>query len=150
ACLTAACQRGFPRAADISSGLEIGFGPTDLTIIGGKRESAADAYLIPALGRPNLRIIANAGGRALLLDDGRCTGIEYRQGAAQSVIKRAGTVVLAAGTIGSAQLLMLSGIGPSQHLRSVGVDVVHELPGVGSNLQDHPLTGVIYRARRSV
>jgi choline dehydrogenase len=149
-CLTAALQRGFRRAADISGGLETGFGPSDLTIVNGKRQSAADAYLVPALRRPNLDLVTGAIVQRVLIENGRCTGIQYRQGTGQSVTVHAGEVVLAAGGIGSPQLLMLSGIGPRAHLREVGVDVVHDLPAVGSNLQDHPLTGVIYRSKRSV
>ena len=150
ACLTAAIQRGFPRAADVSGGLEIGFGPSDLTIVDGKRQRAADAYLVPALRRPNLDLVTGAVMKRVLIENGRCTGIEYRQDTGQSVTVHAGEVVLAAGGIGSPQLLMLSGLGPRAHLRKVGVNVVRDLPAVGSNLQDHPLTGVIYQSKRSV
>jgi choline dehydrogenase len=146
ACLTAALQAGYSRARDITSGLEIGFGPADLTILDGCRQSAADAYLLPALQRPNLELVANAVVQRVLVDGGRCTGIEYRQDAGELTTAHAGEVVLAAGSIGSPHLLMLSGIGPEAHLHAAGVGVVHDLPAVGSNLQDHPLTGVIYRS----
>ncbi len=75
---------------------------------------------------------------------GRCTGVEYSVGGAVSRVECRNDVVLTAGTIGSAQLLMLSGIGPQQHLREVGVRVVLDLPGVGANLHDHPRSAVIY------
>lgn len=151
AALSAARQCGHPLACDISSGNEMGFGAADLTIHGGRRQSAADAYLLPALGRPNLELVSGAFVRRLLITAGRCTGVRFHRPADPAVTEiYAGQVVLAAGAIGSAQLLMLSGVGPRAHLQEVGVDVVHDLPGVGSNLQDHPLTGVIYRAAQQI
>jgi choline dehydrogenase len=151
ACLAAAQQVGYPRARDISGGLEVGFGPSDLTIVKGRRQSAADAYLTPVLNRPNLDIVADAMVHRVLVEGARAVGIEYRTSAGELVTERAGhAVVLTAGAVGSPQLLMLSGIGPSAHLRSVGVDVVVDLPGVGSNLQDHAITGVIYQASSAV
>ncbi|WKG04876.1 GMC family oxidoreductase [Mycolicibacterium sp. HK-90] len=150
AALSAAEQCGYPLARDVSSGAEIGFGATDLTIDGGRRQSAADAYLRAALGRPNLELVSGAVVHRLLITAGRCVGVQFRQ-ADHAVTERfAAEVVLAAGAIGSAQLLMLSGVGPRAHLEEVGIEVVHELPGVGSNLQDHPLTGVIYRAAQKI
>jgi choline dehydrogenase len=151
ACLTAAVQRGFRRAYDISSGFETGFGPADLTIVDGLRQSAADAYLTGALQRPNLDLISDALVHRVVVEDGRCTGVVYRYLGEQLMTARATReVILAAGGIGSPHLLLLSGIGPSAHLEMVGIDVVHNLPAVGSNLQDHPLSGVVYRAARTV
>jgi choline dehydrogenase len=151
ACLTAAAERGHPCANDVSGGLEVGFGPSDLTIVNGSRQSAADAYLTPALHRPNLDLVTDALVYKLVIEDGRCTGVEYRLASAGVVSVRADCeVILAAGGIGSPHLLLLSGIGPKAHLEMVGVDIQHDLPGVGANLQDHPLTGIIYRAGRSV
>jgi choline dehydrogenase len=151
ACLTAAAERGYPCATDVSGGLEIGFGPLDLTIVNGSRQSAADAYLTPALQRPNLDLVTDALVHKVVVEDGRCAGVEYRLPSAGVVYVRADReVILAAGGIGSPHLLMLSGIGPREHLEMVGVDFVHDLPGVGANLQDHPLTGIIYRAARTV
>jgi choline dehydrogenase len=150
AALSAAVQAGHRRARDVSSGLEIGFGPSDLTIANGRRQSAADAYLMIALPRPNLDLVADALVQRVIVDNQRCTGIEYRTAKGDVVTVHADEVVLAAGGIGSPHLLMLSGIGPGAQLRTAGVRVVHDLPAVGSNLQDHPLTGVIYRAARPV
>jgi choline dehydrogenase len=151
ACLTAAVQTGHPRVRDISGGCEIGFGPADLTIVDGIRQSAADAYLLPAFRRPNLDLVTDAVVNRLLVENGRCTGIEYRDaGGRQVTVRAADEVVLAAGGIGSPHLLMVSGIGPAAHLRASGVDVVLDLPAVGANLSDHPLTGVIYKASREV
>ena len=151
ALMTAAIQSGYPRAKDISGGLETGFGPSDLTIMNGVRQSAADAYLLPALGRSNLYLATDTVVHRLVIESGRCTGIEYRDRGGHLITARAAAeVVLAAGGIGSPHLLMLSGIGPAAHLSEAGVDVVHDLRAVGSNLQDHPLSGIVYQAAREV
>jgi choline dehydrogenase len=147
--LVAAVQCGYRRATDISAGLEVGFGPSFLNIVDGKRLSAADAYLLPALSRPNLDFVADATVHRLRIESGRCTGVEYTTAQGKSIsVARAGEVVLGAGTIGSAQLLMLSGVGPSQHLRDVGVGVTLDLPGVGANFHDHVMAPVVYRSTR--
>jgi choline dehydrogenase len=151
ACLTAAVQCGHPSATDISGGVEVGFGPVDLNIVNGTRQSAADAYLNPALRRPNLELVANATVQRLLIKGGRCYGIEYSSGREDSVSRAlAGEVILAAGTIGSPQLLMLSGVGPASHLRDVGIDVRMDLPGVGANLHDHPMVDLVYLPARPI
>src|SRR2546430_6379130 len=148
--LQAAAQAGYPRAADISGGLEEGFGWCDLNIADGRRQSARDAYLAPALRRPNLDVVTSALVHRVRLDGDRCTGVDYSTGANVFSVGCAGEVVLAAGTVGSAQLLLMSGIGPPSHLRAVGVEVADDLPGVGANLFDHPMSGVVYRSARPV
>jgi choline dehydrogenase len=151
ACLTAAVESGYRRATDISSGLEVGFGPVDLNIIWGRRQSAADAYLWPSVGRINLDLITNVVVRQLLFEGNRCVGIEYGASVGDDVaVAHADEVILTAGTIGSPQLLMESGIGPQSHLRAVGIDPRLDLPGVGTNLQDHAWVMVAYRAARSI
>ena len=142
--LAAAAEAGHPLAYDINAGLEEGFGWCDLNIVDGRRQSAADAYLVPVLQRPNLDVVTGALAHRLILSGGRCTGVEYSVGSALHTAVCSGEVVLAAGTVGSPQLLMLSGIGPQAHLREVGVDVVLDLPGVGSNVHDHPRSTVVY------
>jgi choline dehydrogenase len=82
--------------------------------------------------------------------DGRCTGVEYSVGAQMFTVAGQSEIVLTAGTVGTAQLLMLSGIGPRAHLREVGIDLVADLPGVGRNLHDHPMSGLVYRSARPV
>ena len=84
------------------------------------------------------------------LNGDRCTGVVYSVGASVYFVRCTGEVVLAAGTVGSAQLLLRSGIGPQSHLRAVGIDVAADLPGVGDNLFDHPMSGVVYRSARPV
>ncbi|MFE0173284.1 GMC family oxidoreductase [Streptomyces sp. NPDC059002] len=148
ACLEAAAQTGYARAADISGGLEEGFGLTDLNIVDGRRQSAADAYLRPVLDRPNLTVVTGALVHRLHVAEGRCTGVEYRVGTESVTAPCAGEVVLTAGAIGSAQLLLLSGVGPRAHLRDVGVETVLDLPGVGAHLQDHPIASVVFRPTR--
>jgi choline dehydrogenase len=146
--LAAAEETGFPIAGDISGGLEEGFGWMDLNIVGGRRQSADDAYLRPARDRNNLDVITDALVRRVLISSGRCTGVEYYVDGNLRVARclDGGTVVLAAGTVGSAQLMMLSGIGPAGHLREVGIPVLVDLPGVGENLHDHPMCGVVYQS----
>jgi choline dehydrogenase len=147
--LIAAVESGYRRAKDISGGLEVGFGPTFQNIADGKRLSAADAYLSPALTRPNLEFVADATVHRLRIQNGRCTGVEYSAADAKSIsVACADEVVLAAGTIGSAELLMLSGVGPQQHLRDVGVGVTLDLPGVGTNFHDHVMAPVVYSSSR--
>lgn len=150
ACLAAAGQTGYALADDISSGAEEGFGWADLNIVDGKRQSAADAYLAPVADRPNLDIVTGALVHRLRIENGHCTGVEYSAGGEQVSVGCSREVVLTAGTIGSAQLLMLSGVGPQAHLREVGVDVVLDLPGVGANLHDHPITNLVFSARQPV
>ncbi|GAA5039185.1 FAD-dependent oxidoreductase [Actinopolymorpha pittospori] len=150
ALLQAAAEAGHPLATDISGGSEEGFGWTDLNIVDGRRQSAADAYLTPAQGHTNLDIVTDALVHRLHLRSGRCTGVEYRVEGTSVSVDCSGEVVLTAGSIGSPQLLMLSGIGPPSHLRDLGLEVVADLPGVGSNLQDHPVATLVYRASRPV
>jgi choline dehydrogenase len=137
ACLCAALQRGYRRAVDVSGGLDVGFGFADLNIVQGRRQSAADAYLQPAMSRPNLEIVPNALVHRLSFQRGRCTGVEYQRSTTQSLqTARAGEIILTAG------------IGPQRHLQDVGVKAIHDLPGVGSNLHDHPIVPLVYRAVR--
>ncbi|OBK70823.1 GMC family oxidoreductase [Mycobacterium sp. 1274761.0] len=150
ACLCAAIQCGYSHAGDVSAGLETGFGFSDLNIVDGRRQSAADAYLVPALKRPNLDVMTDVKVHRLCISGGRCRAVEYTVGSDAPSCVMGGEVILAAGAIGSPHLLMASGIGPQAHLREVGVDVVLDLPGVGANLHDHPLTPVVYRSARPV
>ncbi|MFD7898498.1 GMC family oxidoreductase [Streptomyces sp. NPDC059743] len=151
ALLDATREVGLPQAADPSSGFEEGFGWHDLTIGNGRRITAADAYLTPAVrARRNLTVVTDALAGRVLVEDGRCAGIEYGAGGRGNTARCTREVVLTAGTIGSAQLLLRSGIGPESHLRSVGVRPVLDLPGVGENLSDHTLAGVAYEAAQPV
>ena len=144
AALAAAIEVGYTLADDISSGAETGFGLSDANVHNGTRESAADVYLRPVAGRSNLTIVTDAMVRRLVIQDGVCIGVEYNTGVRWTVAVAAREVILTAGAIGSAQLLMLSGVGPADHLSALGIEVELDLPGVGANLHDHPMSTVVY------
>lgn len=150
ACVGAALEAGHHRATDVSAGLEVGFGWCDNNIVSGVRQSAADAYLRPVLDRPNLRVLSDVLVRRLRIVDGRCVGVVYTAGDRSVPVECDREVVLCAGAIGSPQLLMVSGVGPPEHLREAGVETALDLPGVGANLQDHPLSTLTYASRRPV
>lgn len=112
--------------------------------------AAPRTYLTPALARPNLHIVTEAVAHRLLFDGDRCTGIEYGAGGRTHTVTATREVVLTAGAVGSAQLLLRSGIGPEGDLAQAQIDVFHPLPGVGRNLHDHPRANLVYRAQRQV
>ncbi|HUL27469.1 MAG TPA: GMC family oxidoreductase N-terminal domain-containing protein [Streptosporangiaceae bacterium] len=112
----------------------------------GRRWSAADGYLTPALGRPNLVVRAGAQATRIVLAGARATGVEYRQRGTDDIAHAGAEVVLAGGAVNSPQLLMLSGVGPAAHLRELGIGVVADLP-VGENLQDHPAVPLLWHTR---
>lgn len=129
---------GFPVTDDLSGRRQEGVTWVDLAIAGGERVSSADGYL-PALGGPNLEVRTSCLVTRLHVTDGRCTGVSYVNDGIAGHAEAAGEVLLSAGAIASPQILMLSGIGPADHLRALGIDVVADLPGVGANLTDHPV-----------
>ncbi len=135
--VSAAISAGYKENPDYNSGDQEGVGYFQLTSQKGRRCSAAVAYLKPARGRPNLDIITHTQVERLVIKEGRVTGlIAVTKGQRREMHVRK-EVILSAGAIGSPQILMLSGIGDAAHLKDVGVEVVHHLPGVGKNLQDH-------------
>lgn len=146
AVVESAVAAGYPRNDDFNGATQEGVGQYQVTQKRGRRWSAADAYLHPVPDRPNLTVLTGALTTRVLVEGGRATGVEYRWNGALHTA-RAAEVVLSGGAVNSPQLLMLSGIGPADHLREVGVDVVHDLPGVGAGLQDHPLVPVIWDVR---
>ncbi|MGY1654097.1 GMC family oxidoreductase [Geodermatophilus sp. SYSU D01119] len=147
AVVESAVAAGYPRNDDFNGAAQEGVGQYQVTQRRGRRWSAADAYLRPALGRPNLTVLTGALTTRVLVSGGRATGVEYRRGGQVHTAHASAEVALCGGAVNSPQLLMLSGIGPAAHLREVGVDVVHDLPGVGGGLQDHPLVPVIWNVR---
>ena len=134
----AAVQAGHRRNPDFNGPSQEGFGMYQVTHRNGERLSAAKAYLAPHLARPNLRVITDAHTTRILMEGRRATGVEYRQDGTLHQLRAAREVLVSAGALHSPQLLMLSGIGPAAHLQSLGIPVVHDLPGVGKNLHDHP------------
>jgi len=134
--IEAAAQAGHPLTDDFNGPRQRGFGYYQVTQRDGRRCSSAVAYLHPAMKRPNLAVRTHAQATRILLDGQRATGVEYLHGRKTQTV-RGGQVILAGGAINSPQLLMLSGIGPADHLRAHGIEVRQDLPGVGQNLQDH-------------
>ncbi len=132
----AGAQAGYQVTEDYNGQQQEGFGPFDATIYKGYRWSAATAYLRPALKRPNCTI-TRALARRIIIEDGRATGVEVSRGSKIEVIKANKEVIIAASSLNSPKLLMLSGIGPAAHLAEHGIEVVADRPGVGQNLQDH-------------
>jgi choline dehydrogenase len=130
-------QAGYLPTDDYNGFQQEGFGAMHMTVKGGMRCSAAAAYLKPALGRPNLEVASNALTRRVVFEGLKAVGVDYEAGGRSETVRAEREVILCAGSIGSPMLLQLSGIGPGQVLRDAGVAVVHELPGVGENLQDH-------------
>ena len=135
--IKAGVEAGYPATADYNGERQEGFGQMHMTVKEGVRASTANAYLKPVLGRPNLTLARDALTRRILLEGKTAVGVEFLQGEKSVTAKARREVVLAAGSIGSPMLLQLSGIGPAEVLRAAGVEVVHDLPGVGENLQDH-------------
>ncbi|RMF31204.1 MAG: hypothetical protein D6765_02125, partial [Bacteroidetes bacterium] len=145
--LEAARAAGYPANEDFNGPTQEGFGFYQVTQRRGRRCSAADAFLEPALQRPNLQLRTGAQVQRILFKGRRAVGVEFRQGGRVVQVGARAEVVLCAGAFGSPQLLLLSGIGPGEQLREMGIEVVHPLPGVGRNLQDHLIVGVIMKAR---
>lgn len=132
----AAAQAGYPVTPDYNGQQQEGFGPFDATIWKGRRWSAANAYLRPALKRENCDLI-RAFARKVVIKDGRAVGVEVERGGNIEVITANVEVIVAASSLNSPKLLMLSGVGPAAHLAEHGIDVVADRAGVGQNLQDH-------------
>jgi choline dehydrogenase len=134
--IEAGVQAGYPRTEDYNGRQQEGFGPFEATIWKGRRWSAANAYLKPALKRPNCDLV-RALARRVVIEEGRARGVEVARGGRIEVIRARREVILAASSINSPKLLMLSGIGPAAHLAEHGIEVIADRPGVGQNLQDH-------------
>jgi choline dehydrogenase len=129
-------QAGFEMTEDYNGEKQEGFGPMEMTVHNGRRWSAANAYLKPALKRPNLTMVSGLA-RRVLFDGKRATGIEIARGSSVETVTANREVILAASSINSPKLLKLSGIGPAAELAQHGIEVLADRPGVGANLQDH-------------
>ncbi|WP_417209561.1 GMC family oxidoreductase [Antarctobacter sp.] len=140
--LAAAKQAGYAANADFNGAEQDGFGYFHVNQRGGARLSAARAFLHPVESRPNLERLTGTAVRRIVVEDGRATGVEVARGGEFLRLNVRQEIVLSAGTINSPQILMLSGIGAASEVSAQGIDVVADLPGVGSNLQDHPSIGV--------
>src|SRR5699024_3535070 len=132
---------------DFNGESQYGVGQYQVTCRKGQRWSTADGYLRPALQRPNLTVRTRAHATRLLVAKGRAVGVVYMLGGAERTAWADSEIVLAAGAINTPQLLLLSGIGPPEHLREHDIDVAVDSPGVGENLHDHPAAPIVWSTR---
>ncbi len=137
ALIEAAGQVGIPHNSDYNGAAQEGISMSQATIAGGRRMSTAHCFLDPVKHRKNLHIQTDALTEGLILDGKRCVGVRFSVGGQSREARVTGEIVISAGTINSPQLLELSGIGQPERLKGLGIDVKHELPGVGENLRDH-------------
>ncbi len=145
------CNRiGFAGTDDFNGQSQIGAGLFQVTQKDGRRCSTAIAYLHPVRHRPNLTVEVNAQATRILFEGTTAVGIEYSTGTELRIAKASSEVILASGAIGSPHLLMLSGVGPAEHLDEFAIPCRADLPGVGRNLQDHPIAPLSYRCSEPV
>ena len=143
-------EAGYLRSDDVNGFMQEGFGPMEMTVKNGVRWSTANAYLRPAMARPNLTVVTHAMTRRILLEGKRAVGVEYDHGGGRHVVRARREVLVASGPIGSPHLLQRSGIGPGAVLQAAGVEVLHDLRGVGANLQDHCEIYIQYRSKQPI
>ncbi len=144
----AGTEAGYIKTKDSNGHMQEGFGPMHMTVKNGIRWSAANAYLRPAMKRPNLEVRTKVMTRRILLKDGRAVGVEYEKNGKTSKALARKEVIISSGPIGSPHLLQRSGIGPAAVLKKAGVEVLHDLPGVGENLQDHAEVYIQYSCKK--
>jgi choline dehydrogenase len=148
--MAAAQSLGYPLLDDFHGAQAEGFSVPDFTVHRGERASTSVRFLRPALRRPNLTVITDALVQRLLFSGSRARGVEYSVRGNMQRLDCSGEIVLAAGAFNSPQLLLLSGVGPKSGIEQHGIKVLHELPGVGANLQEHQSIAMIYRARGAI
>lgn len=139
---------GYPVASDFNVPAPDGFGLPDVMVLKGVRHSSARAFIDPIRGRRNLSVMSGTLVHRILFDGRKAIGVEYEQGGQRKTLKARREVILCAGAFNSPHLLMLSGIGPAAHLADVGITPLLDLPGVGQNLQDHPVGMTFWDAAR--
>jgi choline dehydrogenase len=147
--VSAAGEWGLTATDDFNGKSQIGSGSYQVNCHEGWRWSSADAYLTPVLGRPNLTVRVNAQATRILLDGNRATGVAYLHEGVETMAHAEAEVILSGGAINSPQLLLLSGIGPADQLRDLGIDVKADLTGVGDNLHDHTMTPLVWSTQGS-
>jgi len=130
-------QAGYVESKDYNGHMQEGFGPMHMTVKDGVRWSTSNAYLRPAMVRPNLTVVTKAMTRSIVMEGKKATGIVYKKGRKTETVYCNREVIISAGSIGSPHLLQCSGIGPGKVLQDAGIEVKHELAGVGENVQDH-------------
>lgn len=144
----AARNAGYVANDDYHAEPNEGFVPIELTASRGRRANTGSAFLAPVLGRRNLMLVTGAQGAKVMLENGRAVGVEYVKDGQGVMVRADREVILSAGTYGSPQILMLSGIGPADELREAGIEVRHDLPGVGKNVIEHPMLYMQFAARQ--
>lgn len=143
-------EAGYETTDDPNGHLQEGFGPMHMTVKDGRRWSTANAYLKPAMSRPNLTVLTHAMTRRVILQGKRATGVEFDHAGARHTAHARREVLIACGPIGAPHLLQRSGIGPAAVLHEAGVEVLHDLPGVGENLQDHSEVYIQYACKEPI
>jgi choline dehydrogenase len=146
--IAAAREQGAVANDDFNGPRQDGVGWYQVTQRDGRRWSAASAYLHPAMARPNLTVHTGALVTKVIIEAGRAVGVSYLRGGAEQTEHAGAEVILSGGAVNSPQLLMLSGIGPADHLIEMGIDVLVDSPGVGANLSDHPVLPVVWSTPR--
>jgi choline dehydrogenase len=148
--IEAGVELGWPRNDDANGVSQDGFGTFQNTIRNGKRNSTAVGYLHPVMSRPNLTVWTETLATRVLFEGTRAIGVAYLQSGRERQVRARNEVILSGGVVNSPQLLMLSGVGPGEHLQHVGIRVVAEVPGVGENLHDHPAVVMYCTTKPSV
>jgi choline dehydrogenase len=141
-------EQGIPTNPDYNGAQQFGVSPGQVTQKGGERWNAARAYVDPHRHQSNLKIVSHAHASQIVFEGKRAVGVKYSIDGIEHEVKAKKEVILSGGAFGSPQLLMLSGVGPALHLQDMGISLVHELPGVGQNLQDHVTTVLIYKTQK--
>ncbi len=150
AALDACVQAGIPRNPDFNGAAQEGCGYYQTTTNNRRRWSTAQAYLAPARKRPNLEVRTGAHATKVLIENNRAVGVEYQSPQGRQTARCKGEVIVSGGAYGSPQLLLLSGLGPAEHLRDMGIEVVRDMPAVGSNLHDHFNTNLNWRISKAI
>ncbi len=150
AALDACVEAGIPRNPDFNGALQEGCGYYQTTTNNRRRWSTAQAYLAPARKRPNLEVRTGAHATKVLIENNRAVGVEYQSPQGRQTARCTGEVIVSGGAYGSPQLLLLSGLGPADHLRDMGIEVVRDMPAVGSNLHDHFNTNLNWRISKAI
>lgn len=147
--IASAVNAGHRRSTDFNTGEQDGVGFLHFTIRNGARHSSYEAFLKPVRHRKNLTIVTGAQAEKILMSEGRATGVQYRRNGQSQIAEARREIVLSGGVINSPQLLMLSGIGPGDHLQEFGIETQVDLPGVGQNLHDHLYTNLVFEVAKS-
>ena len=146
--MKACSESGLIESNDFNGSVQEGFGTYQVNIKNGQRYSAADAFLKPILNRPNIELMTDSSVLKIIINNKKAIGVQVKNGSGIHVISAGSEIILSGGAINSPQILMLSGIGSKEHLENVNIPCLHDLPGVGQNLQDHLTVNISYKIDR--